>query len=54
MNIDDLNLCLRVAAIGNISEVARQLSVTPQAASAAISRVEKSLMLVCLSVQRER
>jgi DNA-binding transcriptional LysR family regulator len=43
MNIDDLNLCLRVAAIGNISEVARQLSVTPQAASAAISRVEKKL-----------
>ncbi|MGB0937341.1 MAG: LysR family transcriptional regulator [Colwellia sp.] len=43
MNIDDLNLCLRVAAIGNMSEVARQLNVTPQAASAAISRVEKKL-----------
>lgn len=43
MNTDDLIVFQRVAATGNMSEVARQLNLTPQATSAAIARLEAKL-----------
>jgi DNA-binding transcriptional LysR family regulator len=41
--ISDLQLFVRVADTGSMSQVARQLSLTPAAASAAIKRLEASL-----------
>lgn len=43
--ISDLQLFVRVADTGNMSQVARQLSLTPAAASAAIKRLEASLQV---------
>lgn len=42
-SLQDLELFLRVAESGNLSEVARQLNVTNAAVSAAIKRLERAL-----------
>jgi len=43
MNTKDLELFIRIADSGNISAAARQLDITPAAASTAIKRLEKEL-----------
>ncbi|TAL22435.1 MAG: LysR family transcriptional regulator, partial [Aquabacterium sp.] len=39
----DLQLFVRVAAVGSMSEVARQMDLTPAAASATVKRLEAAL-----------
>lgn len=43
MNTSDLNLFIRIAESGSITESAKQLSITPAAASLALRRLEKQL-----------
>lgn len=43
--LDDLQLFVRVADTGNMSQVARQLGLTPAAASATIKRLEAGLQV---------
>ncbi|WP_432472473.1 LysR family transcriptional regulator [Amphritea sp. HPY] len=43
MNTSDLSLFIRIAETGSITESAKQLSITPAAASLALRRLEKQL-----------
>lgn len=43
MNLSDLNLFIRIAETGSITETAKQLNVTPPAVSTALRRLEKQL-----------
>lgn len=43
MNTSDLNLFIRIAETGSITETARQLDITPPAVSSALRRLEKQL-----------
>lgn len=43
MNTSDLNLFIRIVETGSITESAKQLSITPAAASLALRRLEKQL-----------
>jgi len=43
MNTSDLNLFIRIVETGSISESAKQLSITPAAASLGLRRLEKQL-----------
>ncbi len=43
MDVEDLNLFVRIARLGSISAAARDLGLTPAGASARLARVEKGL-----------